>query len=254
MDIQGKIILITGTSSGIGKALVSKLSKEKCKLVLVARRIELLEQLKNELHMTEEHTLILKCDVTKKEEVKTAYNLIKQKFGSVDVAIFNSGVGYLVTPKNYNSKYAENTFGVNVLGIIYWIEQLLPEFLQRKNGTIVGVSSLADNRGYSGSGFYCASKAAVTNYLEGLCVELKPHGIKVITVKPGFVKTPMTDQNKFKMPLLMSADDAASKIIEGIKKEKRIIQFPWQMVLLTRVVGIIPSAAYEWLASKLMRN
>ena len=83
---------------------------------------------------------------------------------------------------------------------------------------------------------------------------MKPLGIKVVTVKPGFVKTPMTDQNKFKMPLLMSADDAASKIIEGIKKEKRIIQFPWQMVLLTRVVGIIPSAAYEWLASKLMRN
>ncbi|MCL6096997.1 MAG: SDR family NAD(P)-dependent oxidoreductase, partial [Bacteroidetes bacterium] len=144
-----------------------------------------------------------------------------------------------------------NTFGVNVLGIIYWIEQLLPEFLQRKNGTIVGVSSLADNRGYSCSGFYCASKAAVTNYLEGLCVELKPHGIKVVTVKPGFVKTPMTDQNKFKMPMLMSPEKAASKILTGIKKEKRVIQFPLPMVLLTRIVGLIPGRLYEWLAVKL---
>ena len=251
MDLQDKIILITGASSGIGKALAVALAKERCKLVLIARRIELLEELNRELQLTNDQLLVLKCDVTKKEEVKTAYESVKQKFGRVDVAILNSGVGYLVTPKNYNSKFAENTFGVNVLGIIYWIEQLLPEFLQRKNGTIVGVSSLADNRGYSGSGFYCASKAAVTNYLEGLRVELKPHGIKVVTVKPGFVKTPMTDQNKFKMPMLMSPEKAASIILAGIKKEKRVIQFPLPMVLLTRIVGLIPGRLYEWLAVKL---
>ena len=251
MDLLNKIILITGASSGIGRALAVALAKEQCKLVLVARRTDLLEDLKNELQMTNDYLLILKCDVTKKEEVKTAYESIKQKFGRVDVAILNSGVGYLVTPKNYNSKFAENTFGVNVLGIIYWIEQLLPEFLQRKNGTIVGVSSLADNRGYSGSGFYCASKAAVTNYLEGLRIELKPLGIKVVTVKPGFVKTPMTDQNKFKMPMLMSPEKAASRILAGIKKEKRVIQFPLPMVLLTRIVGLLPGRLYECLAGRM---
>lgn len=158
MDLQDKIILITGASSGIGKALAFALAKEQCKLVLVARRIELLEGLNRELQLTNDQLLVLKCDVTKKEEVNTAYESVKQKFGRVDIAILNSGVGYLVTPKNYNSKFAENTFGVNVLGIIYWIEQLLPEFLQRKNGMIVGVSSLADNRGYSGSGFIAQAK------------------------------------------------------------------------------------------------
>ncbi len=254
MDLRDKIILITGASSGIGKALAVSLAKEKCKLVLLARRIDLLEQFKNELQLSNDQLLVLKCDVTKKEEVKTAYESVKQKFRRVDIAILNAGIGYLVTPKNYNSKFAENTFGVNVLGIIYWVEQLLPEFLQRKNGTIVGVSSLADNRGYSGSGFYCASKAAITNYLEGLSVELKPRGINVVTVKPGFVKTPMTAQNKFKMPMLMSPEKAASRILAGIKKEKRVIQFPLPMVLLTRIVGLLPGRLYEWLAVRLKIN
>ena len=122
--------------------------------------------------------------------------------------------------------------------------------MNNKNGIIVGVSSLADHRGFSGSGFYCASKSAASIYLEGLRVELKPYNIKVITVKPGFVKTPMTDQNKFKMPLLMPAEKAADIIIAGIEKEKRIIQFPLPMVLLTRLVGLIPGGLYEWLASK----
>lgn len=249
MELRDKIILVTGASSGIGKALVQELAKTRCKLVLIARRTDLLENMKHELQMTNDQLLILKCDVTKKEEVKTAHESIKQKFGRVDVAVLNAGVGYHVTTKNYNSKFAEDTFGVNVLGIVYWIEQLLPDFLSRRAGTIVGVSSLADNRGYSGSGFYCSSKAAVTNYLEGLRVELKPHGIKVVTVKPGFVKTPMTDQNKFKMPLLMAPEKAARIILEGIKKEKRLIQFPLPMVLLTRIIGMLPGRVYEWLAT-----
>lgn len=251
MNLRDKIILITGASSGIGKALAIKLAREQCKLILAARRTDLLEELKKELQLPDDRVLISKCDVSKKEEVKSAHESIKQKFGRVDVAVLNAGVGYRVTPKNYDSKFAENTFGANIFGIIYWVEQLLPDFLNRKEGTIVGVSSLADNRGYSGSGFYCASKAAVTNYLEGLRVELKPLGVKIITVKPGFVRTPMTDKNKFKMPLLMHADKAAHIIIEGIKKEKRLIQFPLPMVWLTRLVGLLPGRLYEWLAVKL---
>lgn len=248
MELRDKIFLITGASSGIGYALAVELAKEQCRLALVARRIELLEDLKKKLQITNDRLLFLRCDVTKKDEVKSAYELIKHKFGRIDVAILNAGVGYHVTPKNYNSEYAEDTFSVNFFGIVYWIEQLLPDFLSRKEGTVVGVSSLADNRGYSGSGFYCASKAAVTNYLEGLRVELKPHEIKVITVKPGFVKTPMTAQNKFKMPMLMAPEKAARIIVDGIKKEKRIIQFPAPMVWLTRIVGLLPGRIYEWLA------
>ena len=250
MNFENKVVLVTGASSGIGKAIAIQLLKENCNLILVARRTEVLEKLINQSPTTNNRSLIIKCDVSKKDEVVSAYKIIEEKFGGVDAAILNSGVGHTVTVKNYNSFYAEEIFGVNVLGMVYWIEQLLPGFVKKKSGTIVGVSSLADNRGFSGSGFYCASKAAASIYLEGLRVELKRYGIKVITVKPGFVKTPMTAQNNFKMPFLMEPEEAARIIIDGIKKEKGIIQFPWQMVLLTRIVGLIPGSLYEWLASK----
>lgn len=261
MNFNGKIVLLTGASTGIGKGIALKLINENCKLVLIARRTELIEeylthlQITNDkLRLTNGQPLIIKCDVSKKNEVANAYKLIKEKFDKIDVAILNAGTGHRVTVRNYSSKFAEEIIGANLFGIIYWVEQLLPEFVARKEGMIVGVSSLADNRGYSGSGFYSASKAAATTYLEGLRIELKPFNIKVVTVRPGFVKTPMTDKNEFKMPWLMNIEKAAEIIIGGIKKEKRIIQFPLQMVLLTRLIGLLPGRFYEWLAGKAKYN
>ena len=252
MNFNNKVVLITGASTGIGKAIAQKLMNENCRLVLLSRRTELIKEYINQKLIENNQLLILKCDVTKKEEVASAYKQIKEKFGKVDIAILSAGVGHPpLTVENYNSRFAEETFSTNVLGIVYWVEQLLPEFVNRKEGIIVGVSSLADNRGFSGSGFYCASKASASIYLEGLRLELKRYGIKVITVKPGFVRTPMTDQNKFKMPLLMEPDKAADIIIDGIRKEKRIIQFPWQTFLASRLIGLLPGSLYEWLAGKL---
>ncbi|MDP3580521.1 MAG: SDR family NAD(P)-dependent oxidoreductase [Ignavibacteria bacterium] len=250
MTFDGKTVLITGASTGIGKAIAQRLLKQNCNLILIARRAELIEQYLRESPITNNQPLVLRSDVSKKEEVAVAYEQIKQKLGGVDIAILNSGVGRNVTVETYNSKDAEDTFGANVFGIIYWVEQLLPDFLKKKNGVIAAVSSLADNRGFSGSGFYCASKAAATTYLEGLRVELKPHNIKVITIRPGFVRTPMTDQNNFKMPLLMEPEKAAEIILCGIEKEKRVIQFPWQIYLATRIIGALPGRVYEWLAGK----
>ena len=115
---------------------------------------------------------------------------------------------------------------------------------------IVGVSSLADARGYAQSGFYCSSKSAATKLLESVRVELKPHNIKVLTVKPGFVKTPMTDKNEFHMPFLMDVDKAAKIILKGIKKEKRIIQFPFPIVISSRLIRILPNFLFDWLSTR----
>jgi len=115
---------------------------------------------------------------------------------------------------------------------------------------MVGVSSLADSRGWKGSGFYCASKAATTILLENLRVELKPFNVKVITVKPGFVETPMTAKNKFPMPFLMSAEKAARIIIKGMKKEKRVIQFPLPMVISSKLIRVVPDFLFEYFAKK----
>ncbi|MEW6194964.1 MAG: SDR family NAD(P)-dependent oxidoreductase [Bacteroidota bacterium] len=248
MDFTGKVILITGASTGIGKALALSLSKENCKLVLVARRTELIEQYKQQF--TAHQPLIIKCDVSNKEEVTKTNKEIVERFGGIDIAILNAGVGFHMDVEKYNSMYAEKTFGTNLYGVIYWVEQILPYLLKKKEGVIAGISSLADNRGYSKSGFYSSSKAALTNYLEGLSLDLKPYGIKVITIRPGFVDTPINSQNKYPMPFMMNAESAAEIILNGIKSEKRMIQFPWQMVLLTRLIGSVPGRLYEWLVSR----
>lgn len=248
MDFTGKVILITGASTGIGKALALSLSKENCNLILIARRTELIESYQSQ--MLNKAPLIIKCDVTRKEEVADAYKKISEKFDGVDIAILNAGVGFHVDITNYNSVFADKTYGTNLLGAIYWVEQILPYLLKKREGIIVGVSSLADNRAYSKSGFYSSSKAALTNYLEGLSLDLKPHGIKVITVRPGFVDTPINEQNKYPMPFMMSSEKAAQIIINGIRKKKRLIQFPLPMILITRLIGLLPGRFYEWIVSK----
>ncbi|MEG8947945.1 SDR family NAD(P)-dependent oxidoreductase [Rosettibacter firmus] len=246
MDFINKTILLTGASSGIGKALAEKLSREKCKLILCSRRVDILENFKN-TNQTIAEIFPFKCDVSNKEEVKNTYEKIKNEIGMLDIAILNAGVGHRMKVENFDSKLAEETFGVNIFGLIYWIENIIPDFIKNRSGIIAGVSSLADNRGYSGSGFYCASKSAATIFLEGLRVELKPYGVKVITIKPGFVKTPMTDKNEFKMPFLMSPEKAADIILSGLRKEKRIIQFPLPTVISSRLIGCLPSFLYEFM-------
>ncbi len=250
MNFENKNIIITGASTGIGKALVKELAEYNCTLFILARRVNLLEEIKHELKEKPAKIYCFYNDVGNKNSVADAYKQITVITPNIDLAILNSGVGFYMTVESFNSKLAEDTFNSNFFGLVYWTEQLLPMFLKNKNGIIAGTSSLADNRGYSGSGFYCASKAAASIYLEGLRVELKKHNVKVLTIKPGFVKTPMTDINTFKMPFLMQPNEAAKAILYGIKKEKRIIQFPLPIVLSTKLVGLIPNFIYDFLIQK----
>ncbi|MDA3860112.1 MAG: SDR family NAD(P)-dependent oxidoreductase [Melioribacteraceae bacterium] len=248
MKFENKTILITGASTGIGKAVGEKLLNENCNLILTARRNEKIEEWVNKIDNPKAAGLILNNDVTDKEDVAETYHKAVEKFESIDIAILNSGIGKSVTPQTFNSQIAEDIINTNFLGVIYWIEQLLPEMMKRKSGIIVPVSSLADNRGYSGSGFYCASKSALSIFAEGLSIDLKTYGIKVLTIKPGFVKTPMTDKNKFKMPFMISAEKSADYIISGIKKEKAIIQFPFPTVLGSKIIGLLPNWFYRLIA------
>lgn len=248
MNFNGKSILITGASSGIGKSLAEELAKYDCTLFLASRRKSLLDQISSDLSETNSKIFTFECNVSDKHNVADLFQQIKSKTNFIDLAILNAGIGHNMKVENFDSKYAEQIFGANVLGLIYCIEQLLPDYLREKRGIIAGVSSLADNRGFSESGFYCASKAAATIYLDGLRVELKSHGVKVITIKPGFVKTPMTDKNDFKMPLLMPVEKSAKIILNGIAKEKSIIQFPLPLVIGSKLVGALPTFIYERLA------
>jgi len=248
MTFNNKTVLITGASSGIGKAVGEKLLQINCNLILTARRNDIIENWVNKLENKKANILILKNDVINKSNVAQTFAKITEEFGNIDVAILNSGIGKNVTTQNFSSQIAEDIINTNFLGVVYWIEQLLPNMMKNKSGIIAPISSLADNRGYSGSGFYCASKAALSIFAEGLSTDLAKFGIKVITIKPGFVKTPMTDQNKFKMPFMISAKKAAEKIISGIEKEKTIIQFPFPTVLGAKIIGMLPNWVYRLIA------
>ena len=249
MDFKNSVVLITGASSGIGYQLAKDLANEGAQLALLSRRTDLL------VSLTEKLTSITKvkcykCDVTLKNEVAESFSQIKKDFGKVDIAILNSGVGYTSSALNYSSVEAEKTFNTNVLGAIYFIEQFLHDFISEKRGVIVGISSLGDGKGFPKSGFYSASKAALTIILESLRIELKKYNIKVITVKPGFIKTAMTDKNKFKMPYLMSAQEGSKIILDGLRKDKRIIEFPWQTTIGAKILRMMPTKWFEAIASK----
>jgi short-subunit dehydrogenase len=250
MDLSDKVILLTGASSGIGYSLAKSLPKENCSLALISRDEKKLDGLLTELKNARIKISKYLCDVGNIDDVKKTYQLVKNDFSKVDIAILNAGTSHRLDIKNYSSEIAREIFNVNVFGIVNFVEQLLPDFIERKEGMIVGVSSLAESRGYSKSGFYNASKAAASLMLESMRVELNPFNVKVITVKPGFVRTAMTDKNEFHMPFLMDVDKAVKIIIEGIKKEKRIIQFPLPVVISSKIARFVPNWLFDYLMSK----
>jgi len=250
MEIINKTILITGASTGIGKALGEKLLNFDCNLILTARRDEVIREWVNKIANPKAKVLILKNDVSDKKNVGQAYLESIREFGSIDIAILNSGISRTVNTEKFSSVDAAEVMNTNYLGVIYWIEQILPTMIERRSGIIAQVSSLVDNRGYSRSGFYCASKAALSIFSESFALDLIKYGVKILTIKPGFVETPMTGNNKFKMPFIISAEKSADFIISGIIKEKAIISFPLATSLGAKVIGMFPN----WLYSKLGKS
>lgn len=249
MNLKNKVVVLTGASSGIGFSLARLLADEGCNLALLARRKNFLEELKTLLGSSQK-IIKYQCDVSDNEEVKSVFTKIKEQFGKVDIVILNAGVSGRTDIKNFTAEAGKEIVNTNLFGIINCVDQVLPDFINRRDGIIVGVSSLADVKGFPKSGFYNASKSAASVLLESLRIELKPYNVKVITVRPGFVRSAITDKNEFYMPLLMNVDKAAKIILEGIKKEKRIIQFPFFLVLSTKILQLLPPSLFEWLAGR----
>lgn len=245
MELRDRTILITGASTGIGRELAIKLSSSGNRLILIARRIELLEELSLLIKKNGSKAMVLQCDVSKREEVDKTLRVVGEKYNEINLAVLNSGVSFRTAEGEQEIDKGVMTFGVNVFGMFYMIEGLQKYSLLRKGSIIAGVSSLADSRGFPRSGYYSASKAAASIYLESLRNELYSSGIKVITIKPGFVRTPMTDKNEFQMPFLMPVERGADIIIRGLEKEKRIIQFPRITVFGIRLLKLMPDFIFD---------
>jgi len=247
MELQGKVAVITGASSGIGRALALELGRRGCELALVARRREALEEV---ARAVEGRACIFTCDVRERDRVHAAAREVLEAFSVVDLLILSAGIGLPTEVMEFGAAHVEETFKTNLFGALYWIEALLPH-LQEHGGMIVGLSSLAGYRGLPGSAAYCASKAALTAFLESLRVDLRRRGsgVHVLTVAPGYVRTPMT-AGQGRLPFLIEPEEAVRRILEGIERELPLIRFPWQTSLLVRLAQMLPPRWYDALIAR----
>ena len=250
MTFAGKAAVITGASSGIGWALAKALAREGCKLALVARRSDKLAALADEIQGGGGTAVHASADVADRAQTVAAIRDLAARVGPPDLLVANAGVGAPTTLEPFNVEAQEKMFRVNMLGIIYAIEAVLPDMLKRRRGHIAAVSSLAAYNGLPGESAYTATKAAVNNYMDGLRIQLRDRGIAVTTICPGFVATPMTEVNQFKMPFLLTADEAARRIVGALRRRKKVFNFPWQMALMMKAVTWLP----DWAIARTMQK
>jgi short-subunit dehydrogenase len=235
--------IITGASSGIGAALARELSRRGHSLALTARRGDLLDALVAELKTP---AIALPCDAADSAAVRAAVAQGEAALGGpFDLAVANAGVGIAFPAAKFNLADAELMVRVNIVGMMVLFDAVVPQMIERRSGHFAAVASLAGRRGLPTSAVYSATKAAMQAFLEANRAELRPYGVAVTTINPGFVATPMTAKNKFKMPFLMSPERAATIIADGLERRARVIEFPLPMSLLMRLVRAMPNAVYD---------
>ncbi len=240
-------VFITGASSGIGEALARHYAAQGASLGLVARRSGLLQQLAASLDTP---VTTYTADVRDADALASAAADFMQRYGVPDIVIANAGVsrGTLTELKEDTAAF-KAILDINVLGLLHTFQPFIDGMRQRGSGSLVGIASIASIagiRGLPGAGAYSASKAAAISYLESLRVEMRPHGIDVTTIAPGYIRTPMTDVNTYAMPFLMDADVAAAKMARAIAARRRFFVVPWQMGWLARFMRFIPPFLWDW--------
>jgi short-subunit dehydrogenase len=249
-SFAGQVAVITGASSGIGRSLARELAAQGAHVGLIARRRDQLETLAEEIRTAGGTAALVPADVGDRAQTVAAVRELAAKLGPVDLLVANAGVGAPTLLDPVNVPDIERMFRVNVLGMVYSFEAVLPDMLRRGRGHLAGVSSLAAYKGLPGESAYCASKAAMSSYLEGLRIQLRDRGIAVTTICPGFVRTPMTAVNDFHMPFLMEADEAARRIARALWRRRKVYNFPWPMLLLMRLTSWLP----DWALMRMMRR
>ena len=245
-----KTIWITGGSTGIGKALAEKFASKGWNVAISARRENLLKEISDSHENIHEFPL----DVTDKIKCKEVFEQIKNKFENVDICFFSTGTWDPKKEKDIDVEQIENVFKVNFFGTLNSIKAVEEYFKNRKKGTITIVSSIAGYRGLPNSTGYGPSKSALNNLAESLYFDFKRSNVRVCLVSPGFIKTPMTDKNDFKMPFLKTTEYAAEKIYDGlINKNVFEIHFPKTLTLILKIFSFLPSTIYFGLISKMTK-
>ena len=245
-------VVITGASSGIGRALAAEYAQRGAVLGLIARRAELLRELASVLKAP---TVLYPIDVRDAAGLARSAEDFRTKFGNVDVVIANAGVSAGTSTEDSGDRAVfQEILDVNVMGMVNTFAAFLPAMRAAGGGTLVGIASVAGFRGIPGSGAYSASKAAAATYLESLRVELRGSGISVVTISPGYVATPLTEHNPYRMPFILPANVAARRMADAIARRKRHVVIPWQMGIVGGILKILPRALYDRIFARAPRK
>ena len=237
-------VFVTGASSGIGEAHARHYAGNGATLGLFARRRAELDRIAAVLAPATVATYA--GDVRDAAALAHAGADFIARFGVPDIVIGNAGISRgVLTGEAEDMPVFKDVFDTNVQGLVQTFQPFLAAMAEARRGTLVGVASVAGFRGLPGSGAYSASKAAAITYLESLRVEMQGSGVSVVTICPGFIATPMTARNPYRMPFLLSPDKAARLIARAIERKRRFYVLPWQMAWAGRALRIMPRPLYE---------
>ena len=246
-----KKVWITGASSGIGKALAIRFAREGWQVAASARRENLLKDLNNQNPNIHPFPL----DVKNETETKNIFQNIIEKFKTIDISVFCTGIHDPDAEKKLSSEKIREIMETNFFGTLNCIMAVNTFFREKKSGHISIVSSVAGYRGLPAASGYCASKSALISLAESLYFDFKRHNVRVSLVSPGFIKTPMTDKNKFPMPMIKSPEFAAEKMFIGLTKKNAFeINFPIIFTMIMKLLKIMPNWLYFFLVKKGMKN
>lgn len=249
------LVFITGASSGIGQALAARYAALGWRLALVARRVDMMQAWAHAQGLPQDRYALYPADVADADRLVTVAQDCLARQGLPEVVIANAGISQGVdTAFREDLDVMARTWAVNNLGLAATFHPFIRPMVARGRGTLVGVASVAGIRGLPGHGAYCASKAAVISYCESLRVELRRAGVRVVTLSPGYVATPLTARNRYPMPFLMSADAFAVRAVRAIEAGVRHRVIPWPMGLVATLLRWLPDAWFDRLLEKQPRK
>lgn len=240
------LVFITGASSGIGQALAASFCDAGYRLALVARRTGEIEAWANARQLSADRYRIYSADVAQTDSIVAAGNACIAQQGLPDVVIANAGISVGIdTAERSDLDVLAQTFATNNVGLAATFHPFVRAMVQRGSGRLVGIGSVASIRGLPGHGAYCASKAGVVAYCESLRGELFNSGVKVVTLCPGYIDTPLTQGNRYGMPFLMKAEDFAAQALRAIEAGTSYRVIPWQMGVIAKIMRMLPNAVLD---------
>jgi NAD(P)-dependent dehydrogenase (short-subunit alcohol dehydrogenase family) len=249
MDWRGKRIFVTGASSGIGSALALEFTRRGAVVGAFARRGDELLKLKEQARSEEGDVFPIVGDVTLWSDISKAVDGFISEHGPIDLMIANAGVGgNSRRADQYSPEDFKKVIDINLIGSFNTIRAVLPSMILQGSGHLVAISSLAGFRGLPKSGAYCSSKAGMTSLFESVRLDCRGTGVDVTVIQPGFIRTPLTEGRRSKLPFMMELDESVPYFMKAIESRKRFAAFPWPLALLVRSGKFFPAWLYDRIA------